>query len=112
MRLFLASWLAPADQQFYVTFIEAALQQHPNALRSVPRDSVHLTYLFCADAPPDQLEAIARAAAHAAGGPAPFDIRLGAPRVLAARSGPRLVCAHVLSGQAQLEALGAALQEA
>jgi 2'-5' RNA ligase len=112
MRLFVASWLDAPHQRFYDRFIETALRQHANALRSIPRDSVHLTYLFCADAPEDQLDAIARAAAQAAAARPAFDIHLGAPRLLAGRSGPRLVCAHVLSGQSQLESLGAAMREA
>jgi 2'-5' RNA ligase len=107
MRLFVGSLLGPSHQRFYSRFIEEAVQRFPGALRSVPEHSVHFTHVFCADAPDERLGEICRAVTQAAGAHQPCEIRLGCPRVMAARSNPRLVCADVVSGLAQLAGLAA-----
>ena len=107
MRFFVGTFLDLPHQRFYERFIKELIRQHPGMLRSIPENSAHLTYVFCADAPDQSVDAIGGAVKKATDTHRAFEIRLGSPRVMSAGSRPRLVCADVLSGDTQLHRLAA-----
>ena len=49
MRLFLATFLNPANQAFYHRLDSDLVKRHENALRAIPADSAHVTYAFIAE---------------------------------------------------------------
>jgi 2'-5' RNA ligase len=109
MRLFVGTLLSPSTQAFYDRFIKDLVHEHPEALRSIPEGSAHLTYAFCADADAGAVDAVLGAAKQTAGAHDAFEIGLGSPHVVFAGARPRLVCAEILRGQPELRRLTADL---
>ena len=109
MRFFVGTLLGFPTQLFYDRFIDDVIRAHPDSLRRIPERSAHLTYAFVADAGGDTVDVFRDALTQATRGVRPFEIRLGPPRVIAAGSRPRLVCADIVSGETELLRLAAGL---
>jgi len=110
MRLFYASFLGHDTMQAYESAIASACVEVPNALRPVPRGTLHLTLGFLGQISEQDLEHCLEAL-HTVDEVPAFQIGLAPPSVLYARRTPRLVCVSVSDGADRVMALQRNLRE-
>ncbi len=98
MRLFFAAFLSPENRTVYQDLVEKLIQEVPGALRSVPRDTHHLTLVFLGEVPQEHVAGCIELLTCCEEIDA-FPIRLGRPRILIGRGRPRLICTDVEAGR-------------
>ena len=98
MRLFLGSFLSPANQDFFGDAIAELVDCHPQILRAIPRRSAHLTYAFCAETGARGPEDCAAAIRSVASRQPAIEVRLGGLRLVTAGPIPRLIVSDVQAG--------------
>jgi 2'-5' RNA ligase len=104
MRLFLASFLAPDNQQAYEALVGDLRAEVPDTLRPVPDGTQHLTMVFLGDVVDRDVPSCLDVLRGSAGfDPIPFT--LGKPRILFSRRSPRLICVDLESGAQEVCAL-------
>jgi 2'-5' RNA ligase len=111
MRLFIASWLSPANVEFYQRTIGAVVARSHGLLRAIPANSAHITLAFLGEVDDATAPGIAPAIAAVTAGRPAIAIELAPPRVMSGGRGraPRLIRADVTSGSVDVAALGAAV---
>jgi 2'-5' RNA ligase len=109
MRLFLATFLNPANQAFYRRLNRDLVKRHANVLRAIPDDSAHITYAFISELPETLVGNLATAISEATRAWQAFDIELGSPRVMHSAGRPRLVCADLIRGATEVARLTSAV---
>ena len=109
MRLFIGTLLNAATQDRLDRLIGELVHVHPDAIRAIPLRSAHLTYAFCPRADAEATTAMANVIRQIAAAHQRFDIALERPQILGPRSRPRLVCADISRGTAELVRLTADL---
>jgi 2'-5' RNA ligase len=112
MRLFLGSFLGPANQDFFGDAIAELVEGHAQILRAIPRRSAHLTYAFCAEAGARGPEDCAAAIRAVASRQRAMDVQLGGLRLITAGPIPRLIVSDVQGGRDALHTLTANLAAA
>jgi len=110
MRLFYASFLGHETIQAYESAVASACVEVPNALRPVPRGTLHLTLGFLGQISEQDFEPCLEVLRTVDSVPA-FRIGLAPPSVLYARRAPRLVCVSVSDGADRVMALQRLLRE-
>jgi len=110
MRLFYASFLGRDTIQAYESAVASARVEVPNALRPVPRGTLHLTLGFLGQISEQDFEPCLEVLRTVNEFPA-FRIALAPPSVLYARRAPRLVCVSVSDGADRVMALQRLLRE-
>lgn len=98
MRLFIGTFVSPANQAHYRQAATDLRQRLLYRLRVVPDGSIHLTYAFLGEVPPASLATVVAAVERAAAPVDPFVITFGAPRVRWAGPAPRLIEVPVVGG--------------
>jgi 2'-5' RNA ligase len=104
MRLFLASFLGPDNQQSYGAWVGDLGSEVPDTLRPVPEGSQHLTMVFLGDVANDDVP-LCLDVLQAVSGFDPVPFTLARPRILFSRRSPRLICADLESGGREVAAL-------
>lgn len=90
MRLFYATYLSLEVMRAYQNLIDSLIKAVPGTLRSVPRQSHHLTLAFLGDIPDSDVEKCLSALDTLKGIEA-FDYSLDLPVILMGRGRPRLI---------------------
>src|SRR5690349_16576780 len=98
MRLFVGSFLEPANQDYFGGAIADLIERHPQTLRAIPSRSAHLTYAFCGETGTRTAEDCAAAIRPALSRHDPIDIQIGGLRLIAAGPIPRLIVSEVQAG--------------
>ena len=112
VRLFLGTFLNPANQRYYAGVGRGLVTRHGGVVRAIPAETAHLTYVFSADAADGCLDAVVEVVQRCVASIPAFDVQLGPPHVLLAGPRPRLVCADVTSGALEFTALALDLLKA
>jgi 2'-5' RNA ligase len=107
MRVFVGTFLNPANQRVCEHIVRDLVHEHREVIHGVPDGSVHITHAFCPQAGDGDINDIQRALNGAAETSRAFDIRFGAPHVIAAGSRPRLVCAAIVDDDGACSRIGA-----
>jgi 2'-5' RNA ligase len=105
LRAFLGSFLGESNQAFYHALVGRLMSVHPGVLRRIPDASAHLTWVFIGELSDVRVDAVRAVLADVAPRHAAISIQLGPPRVLTAGPTPRLVCADVIRGAAEVRRL-------
>jgi len=109
MRLFLGTFLNPANQAFYHRLDRELAKCHGNVLRAIPADSAHITYAFISELHETLVGALVTTISEATRTWQAFDLELGAPQVVRSAGKPRLVCADLVKGAPEVIRLTADL---
>ena len=109
MRLFLATFLNPANQAFYRRLAGTLAKRHEKVLRAIPDGSAHITYAFIAELQETRVGDLVTAISEATRASQAFDVELGHPQVLRSAGRPRLVCADLGPGATKVARLTADL---
>ena len=109
MRLFLATFLNPANQAFYHRLDRELVKRHGNVLRAIPADSAHITYAFISELHETVVGDLATAISETTRTWQAFEVELGSPQVVRSAGKPRLVCADLVRGATEVTRLTANL---
>jgi 2'-5' RNA ligase len=105
MRLFLATFLNPANQAFYQRLDRELVKRHGNVLRAIPADSAHVTYAFISDLCEKLVGQLFTAISETTRAWQAFDVELRPPHVVRSAGKPRLVCADLVRGATEVARL-------
>ena len=109
MRLFLATFLTPANQAFYHRLDGELLKRHASVLRAVPADSAHITYAFMSELHETLVDDLVTVISETTRTRQAFEVELGSPQVVRSAGRPRLVCADLVRGATEVARLTADL---
>jgi len=109
MRLFLSTFLNPANQAFYHRLERELVKHHANVLRAIPADSAHITYAFISELHETLVGQLLTAISETARAWPAFDVELRAPQVARSAGRPRLIYADLARGATEVARLGADL---
>jgi len=104
MRLFYASFLGSENMDSYESLVAGLIAEVPNALRSIPSHTHHLTLAFLGEIVDDDVEQCLQILEIAKSVSA-FRFSLKHPTILYSRRSPRLVCAGLDDGGEQVSEL-------
>jgi len=105
VRLFIGTPLNAENQSFYRGLIGSLVRHHAGILRSIPKDSAHLTYLFSPDADERSLESLVALVTSVAANHRAIDVLIGPPHVSVVGPRPRLVHAEIQRGASEVSLL-------
>lgn len=108
VRLFYATFLSDENMRAYQALVDELIEEVPDALRSIPPTTHHLTLAFLGEIADTDVEVCINSLAGVERQPA-FAFTLARPRLLMGRGRPRLICADVADGKEQVSEAQAAL---
>jgi len=109
MRLFLGTFLNPANQAFCHRLDRELVKHHGNVLRAIPADSAHITYAFISELHETLVGDLVTAISETTRRWQAFEVELGSPQVVRSAGMPRLVCADLVRGATEVSRLTADL---
>ncbi len=101
MRLFYAAYLSRGSMDAYQALVDSLIREHPGDLRSVPRNTHHLTLAFLGEIAETEIE-VCENALHEVAGLDAFEYSLGQPDILMGRGRPRLIRVGISAGEERI----------